>query len=69
MDVPSYVLHTEKMKKFHIRDDMDYKDVVFPVRADDTKEHVKNSEKNHVINECAVNGNDSQEEINHVTND
>ena len=69
MDVPLYVLHTEELKNYHIIDDMDYEDVYLPVRADDTEERNKNSETIHVINECAINGNDYQEECNHSTND
>ena len=59
MFVPSYVLHTEELKNYHTRDDMDYEDVDFPVRADDTEDLNKISETIHVINECDINGNDS----------
>lgn len=49
MDLPSYVLHTEALKNYHTRDDMDYEDVDFPVRSDDTRECNKNPETTNVI--------------------
>ena len=40
---------------------MDYEDVDFSIRDNDTEEHNNNSEIIHVINECAINDNYSQE--------